>query len=152
MDKLAEIISHYEAYTTVSFPGLGISSFDLKKTFLDIGDEFSIMWYAILITTGIILAFSYAVFRGKYEKIKFDDIIDVALWTVILGIIGARAYFVVFRIEDYIEESESIGSFIVNVLNVRNGGLAIYGGIIFGILGIIIGSLIKKMNTFLTGK
>lgn len=142
-----EMIDFYRNHTTVSFPGFGIGEFDINKFFLEIGDNFNIAWYGVIITLGIVIAFSYTVFRGKYEKIKFDDIIDVALWTVILGVVGARAYYVIFDIEEFIARSPDILTFIKNAVSIHEGGLAIYGGIIFGILGIIIGSLIKKMNT-----
>lgn len=144
---LEEIAKHYQNHTTISFPGLGIGEIELKKFLIEWGENFNIAWYGVIITLGIVIAFSYAVFRGKYEKIKFDDIIDVALWTVILGVVGARAYYVIFDIEEFIARSPDILTFIKNAVSIHEGGLAIYGGIIFGILGIIIGSLIKKMNT-----
>ena len=144
---LEEIAKHYQNHTTISFPGLGIGEIELKKFLIEWGENFNIAWYGVIITLGIVIAFSYAVFRGKYEKIKFDDIIDVALWTVILGVVGARAYYVIFDIKEFIADSPDVWTFIKNAVSIHKGGLAIYGGIIFGILGIIIGSLIKKMNT-----
>lgn len=144
---LSEIIAHYENHTTVSFPGLGIGEFTLNKFLVEISENFNIAWYGVIITLGIVIAFAYTVFRGKYEKIKFDDIIDVALWTVILGVIGARAYYVIFDLDEFVKRSPDVWTFIKNVVAINEGGLAIYGGIIFGILGIVIGSSIKKMNT-----
>ena len=138
----------YGKHTTVSFPGLGIGELNLNKFLFEIGDSFNVAWYGVIITFGIVLAFSYAVFRGKYEKIKFDDIIDVALWTVVLGVIGARAYYVIFEIETYISRAQGdIWTFIKLAVSIHEGGLAIYGGIICGIIGILVGSSIKKMNT-----
>ncbi len=133
--------------TVVSFPGMGIENFELDNVAFNIGGNFPVYWYGVIITLGIVLAFVYASFRGKYEGIKVDDLIDVALWTVILGVIGARLYYVLTTLEHYIPEPFNFGEFMKNIFNLRKGGLAIYGGIICGILGIVIATKIKKMNT-----
>ncbi len=131
----------------VSFPGLGIGEFKVDNVAISFGDSFQIYWYGVIITIGIITAFMYAVFRGKYEKVKFDDLIDIALWTVILGVVGARMYYVLTKLDTYIPEPFDFFEFVGNIFNLRQGGLAIYGGIICGILGIVISTRIKKMNT-----
>ena len=131
----------------ISFPGIGIGEFELDNVAIPFGDDFQVYWYGVIITLGIVLAFVYASFRAKYERIKVDDLIDVALWTVILGVIGARLYYVLTTLENYIPEPFNLGQFIKNIFNLRQGGLAIYGGIICGILGIVIATKIKKMNT-----
>ena len=136
-----------EKTTFISFPGLGIGEFELDNVAFTVGESFEVYWYGIIITLGIILAFVYASFRAKYERISVDDLVDVALWTVILGVIGARLYYVVTKLEDYIPKPFNFLQFIKNVFNLRQGGLAIYGGIICGILGIVIATRIKKMNT-----
>ena len=133
--------------TLVSFPGLGIGEFEVDNVAFKIGENFSLYWYGIIITFGIIFAFLYTVFRGYYEKIKTDDIIDVTLWTVILGVIGARLYYVLTSLDNYIPDPFDFFEFVKNVFKLRQGGLAIYGGIICGILGIVIATKIKKMNT-----
>ena len=132
---------------TVSFPGLGIGEFSVNKVAFNIGGNFPIYWYGVIITLGILFAFCYAAFRGKYEKVKFDDLIDVAIWTVVLGVLGARLYYVIMTIETYIPHPFNFFEFIKNVFNVRGGGLAIYGGIICGILGIVLVTRHKKINT-----
>ena len=132
---------------TVSFPGLGIENFQLDNEAFNIGGDFPVFWYGIIITLGIVFAFIYTWFRGKYEGIVLDDIIDIALWTVILGILGARLYYVLTTLEYYIPEPFKLGEFLGNVFDLREGGLAIYGGIIMGAVGIIISTRIKKMNT-----
>lgn len=134
--------------TYVSFPGIGIDNFEVNNVAFTIGENFSVYWYGIIITFGIICAFGYAVFRARNEKIDIDRLLDVALWTVILGVIGARLYYVLTSLEYYIPEPFNFGQFIKNVFNMRNGGLAIYGGIICGAAGVIIASKIKKINTF----
>ncbi len=133
--------------TLVSFPGLGIGEFEIDNVAIAFGESFQIYWYGVIITLGIVTAFLYAAFRGKYEKVKVDDLIDVALWTVILGVVGARLYYVLTKLDNYIPKPFNFIEFIKNIFNLRQGGLAIYGGIICGILGIVIATRIKKMNT-----
>lgn len=145
-----------EHISKVTFPGLGIGEFDLNNVAIDFAEiiaafgkeisSFPIYWYGIIITCGIVIAFLYTTYRGKYESVKSDDIMDIALWTVIIGIIGARLYFVLMEIENYIPENGSVVDFFKNVINLRNGGLGIYGGIIAGASTIIVVTVIKKIN------
>ena len=130
----------------VSFPGLGIEEFSLNNVAFSLGD-FSVYWYGVIITCGILFAFLYAAFRGKYEGISVDDLTDIGIWTVIIGVLGARLYYVLTSLDQYIPKPFHIGQFIKNVLNLRGGGLAIYGGIICGTLTIVAVTRIKKMNT-----
>ena len=133
------------AKNLISFPGLGIGEFSLDNIAFSIGENFSVYWYGIIITCGIIFAYLYAVYRGKFEGVCFDDTIDIVIWTVILGVIGARLYYVLTSLDQYIDES--FMQTVTNMLNLRGGGLAIYGGIIGGILGIVISTRFKKINT-----
>ena len=146
-----------EHISKIAFPGLGIGEFDLNNMAFDLGEilsifgkkdaSFPVFWYGIIITCGIIIAFLYANYRGKYESIKSDNITDVALWTVIIGVIGARLYFVLTKLDSFIPKGEfNLVEFFKNVINLRNGGLAIYGGIIAGALTIIVVTTIKKIN------
>ena len=83
----------------ISFPGLGIDEFLMNGTAFSfqIGDTpFTIMWYGIIICIAIFTAFSYFAFRAKQQKLIFDDVLDIALVTVITAVIGARLYFIVF--------------------------------------------------------
>ncbi len=124
--------------TTVSFPGLGLDAFALNKIAFSIG-PIQVRWYGIFVTLGIILAFAYATWRGKKsEGFSFDDVIDVGLLTVVLGVIGARLYYVLTTLDDY-----NYSSFY-KVIAVWEGGLAIYGGIIGGCLGILLACILKK--------
>ena len=133
--------------TKIAFPGLGIGEFDLNNVAFTLGDGFEVYWYGIILTSGILFAMAYVLFRSKYEKVVSDDIIDIALWTVILGIVGARTYYVLTSLDHYIPEPFNLLEFLKGVVNLRNGGIAIYGSIIGGALGIIIGTRIKKINT-----
>lgn len=138
----------------ISFPGLGIDEFIIDRVAIsfDIGKfPFTIMWYGIIICIGIFAGFGYFAWRAKQQNLVFDDILDITLVTVITAVCGARLYFVVFY-GGYLETS---GTFIENVLDtlyniiaVWNGGLAIYGGIIFGALAVIYMSRRKKVSFF----
>jgi len=120
----------------ISFPGFGIGSFTVSSTAISIGD-FSIAWYALIITFGMICAVAYTMFRAKQIGIKTDDIMDYALALIPTGIVGARLYYVLAEIERYHSFSD--------VINIRNGGLAIYGGIIGGFIAAVIVSKVKKI-------
>ncbi len=123
----------------IAFPGLGIDTFSINRVAFSLfGLE--VRWYGVVITLGIVLAYLYAAWRAKEEKISTDDLLDIAMFTVIFGIIGARLYYVVMKPEEF----HSLGE----IINIRSGGLAIYGGIIFGTLTIILTSRIKKINLF----
>lgn len=111
----------------VSFPGLGIDEFVLNKIAVRIGG-LEIRWYGILIALGMVLAFVYGWYRSGQTKIKFDDIIDLGLFAVIFGVIGARLYYVIM-------EHEMYDSFY-DVIAIWNGGLAIYGGVIGGAIAV----------------
>ncbi len=133
--------------TRFSFPGLGIGEHEIDNVAFSIGDGFEVYWYGIIITSGILFALMYVFFRSKYEKILSDHITDVALWTVVLGVLGARLYYVITSLDSYLPKPFDLLQFLKNVINLREGGIAIYGAIIFGALGIILTTRIKKINT-----
>ena len=142
-----------EKESLISFPGLGIDdfvrgreAFDLCEIF-NMEGSFPIYWYGIIITLGILTAFAYVVFRGKYESVSFDSILDIGLWTVICGVAGARLYYVFTKLEEFMPESFNLFEFLGNVVNLRDGGLGIYGGIIAGALAIVVVTQVKKINT-----
>ena len=108
----------------VQFPGLGLS-FELDRVAFSIGG-FSIYWYGVCIAFGICLALVFA-FRHSIEfGVDPDSMVDVILIGIVLGIASARAYYVAMAPFKY----ESIWEMIA----IRDGGLAIYGGIIGGFL------------------
>ena len=123
----------------ISFPGLGIGEFSVNSVAFTIGNV-TIAWYAILITLGMIAAVAYTIYRAKQVNIKPDVILDFALAAIPLGIIGARLYYVFTKLDEF----SSFGE----VLNIRGGGLAIYGGIIGGAIGVILVAVLKKINFF----
>lgn len=122
----------------ISFPGLGIEPFHIDKTaFTLLGRP--VAWYGLLITCGMILAVLYAIHIGRFEGISTDDMTDLAFFIIVFGVIGARLYYVIFKFDNYLVTDS--GGFLKNLLEtLRNvvaiweGGLAIYGGIIAGLL------------------
>lgn len=122
----------------ISFPGFGIDAFSVSPVAFSIGESISVRWYGILITFGMILAVLYCSWRAKQEKIKFDDLLDMAIFTIIFGVIGARAYYVLTSLDKY-------DSFL-DAIAIWNGGLAIYGGIIAGAITIFFVCRRKKID------
>lgn len=98
-----------------------------------------IMWYGILISLGIILAVMLAMYRARRKGIKTDDILDIALVAVPVAIVCARLYYVIFKWDYYSANPAEI-------LNIRNGGLAIHGAIIGGVLAGILVCRHKKLS------
>lgn len=124
----------------ISFPGLGIDPFTVNSVAFRIGN-FSVAFYGIIITLGIVLAALYVIWRAKHKGIAADTILDIALLVVPLGVIGARLYYVLTSLDRF----DSFGE----VFDIRSGGLAIYGGIIGGAIAVIIMARVKKINFFL---
>ena len=130
----------------ISFPGLGISEFKVNSVAFTIpGTDIGIAWYAIIITFGMICCIAYAILQAKKIGVTIDDVIDYALFTIPIGVIGARLYYVIF-------DNEHTYETIIDVFNIRQGGLAIYGGIIAGALTVLAVSYFKKINFFAFGK
>ena len=126
--------------TTIAFPGLGIEQFELNRAAftIPIGDGITVYWYGIIIALGIVLAFSYFLWRAtKFEHIREDDCYNLALFTVPIAIVGARFLYVVTNPEKY----DSLWS----AISIWNGGIAIYGAIIFGALTVVVFGKVKKI-------
>lgn len=122
----------------VSFPGLGLD-FTINRVAFSIGG-FSIYWYALLIVTGLVLALIYAKFNAKRFDINVDKLLNCFIVGLITAIVGARLYYVIFSWDKYSDD------FWGKVFDLRDGGLAIYGGIIGGLLGGLIVAKIQKMK------
>lgn len=97
-----------------------------------------IRWYAVLICAGILLAGFIALRRAPAHGISSDDALDIILVSVPVGVIGARVWYVLFNWEYY-------HSFF-DVINIRAGGLAIHGGLIFGSIAAILMCRKKKCS------
>ncbi|MBP5167210.1 MAG: prolipoprotein diacylglyceryl transferase [Oscillospiraceae bacterium] len=122
----------------ISFPILGEGfSLDIPTYFTVLG--WRIHWYGVIIAVGFILAVIYAVKRAPGFGLKEDDIIDMLIWAVPLAVICARLYYVVFYRDAGGENPYFDGQHdLKDIVAVWEGGLAIYGGIIGGALGVLI--------------
>ncbi|MGM9617450.1 prolipoprotein diacylglyceryl transferase [Butyricicoccus sp.] len=121
---------------TVSFPGLGLE-FHFNNVAFHIASK-PIYWYGILIMLGVILAVVYASARSRQFGIRQDDLYDAVLFAVPLGIVCARIYYVIFEWEQYKDN-------LSEIFATWHGGLAIYGGIIGGIIVIVVLCRVKKI-------
>ena len=121
----------------ISFPNLGIEIEKLNNTFSVFGLD--IAFYGLIIGIGAVLGALLAFREAKITGQKVDDYIDLALYGIIFGIIGARLYYVIFSWDYYSAHPEKI-------IRIDEGGLAIYGGVIAGVLTCIILAKIKKKS------
>ena len=136
---LSQMITNYNE---IQFPKLGWE-FEINPTAFTIGG-IAIQWYGIFIALGLALAVLYCFPRMKRFGIDADRAIDAVLGGVIGGIIGARLYYVIFNWSDY--KSDSFKETFFAILNTRNGGLGIYGGIIGALIVGLIICKIKKIK------
>jgi len=131
----------------IRFPNLGIVLNNVRDGFM-IGN-FEIRFYGIIIALGFILAYFMIASEAKRTGQDTELYLDFMLWLVIPAILGARIYYVVFSLGDYVKEGQSLGQTIKGMLNIRGGGLAIYGGVIAGIITVIIFSRVRHVKTML---
>lgn len=124
-------------FTRVYFEGLGID-FDLPSVAFSIG-SYEIHWYGIIIAFGFALAVLYGGRMAYKWKMSLDGMTDVLLWGTILGIICARAYYVIFEWSYYKDH-------LIEIPQIWNGGIAIYGGIIGALIGAVIGCKTGKID------
>ena len=119
------LFSTMQRESAISFPILGDFSFDPPAYFTLFG--INIYFYGVLIGLGFILAMVYCSKRCSKFGVKQDDFFDMMLWLLPFSIIGARLYYVLFELDSYLAEPAKIFA-------IRDGGLAIYGGVIAGII------------------
>ena len=98
-----------------------------------------IRWYGVLMAVGILLGMFLAIREGKRQGISEDSMLDIFIWSIPFGIIGARTYYVIFN-WDYYQ-----GDFL-KMINTRQGGMAIHGALIGGILAGYILCKLKKID------
>ena len=136
-----------EKTTFISFPGLGIGEFRVNNVAFTLFGH-NIMWYGIIITLGIVLAYFYVCYRAKHnENVRADDVIDYAIYLVVFGIIGARLYYVFTSFDSF--KGKNPGETLYNIIAIWEGGLAIYGGVITAIVVVFIFAKIKGLSPFL---
>ncbi len=125
----------------IAFPGLGIDKITIDNIAFSIGG-ISIAWYGIIIAAGMILAIIFGMSKMKKYGLDPDRAIDVIIGGVLGGVVGARLYYVAMKWSEYSKDLKSI-------FYTRNGGLAIYGGIIGALIVGCIMCKIRKVK-FLT--
>lgn len=118
----------------------------LFEDFLGISG-FDIYWYGVLIAFGFLLAFLNTSFLCKKRGYPSDLTVDMLIICIIGAIIGARTYYVIFQWDSYFVPG-NIGATISKIIDIRQGGLAIYGGIIGCVIGLSIYAWRKKLNWF----
>lgn len=124
----------------VEFPNLGWK-IPISPDLISIGPV-TIKWYGVIIAVGFLLAMIYALKRAKEFDLNPDRMIDVVLVSALFAFVGARLYYVVFS-----EERAQFFSDPITILQVWNGGLAIYGGVIFAFLTALWMCRVRKVNT-----
>lgn len=105
----------------INFPNLGIYLEHVGKSFSVFG--FEIAYYGVILATGILVGYLLAAREAKRTGQNPEDYLDLLLYAVIFALVGARIYYVAFRWDVYKGD-------LLSILNLRQGGLAIYGGII----------------------
>jgi len=122
----------------IYFPNLGLS-FQLNSIAFNLFG-LSVYWYGIILTSGIVLGTLLACYLAKKEKINPDIMTDFVLYAGLFALLGARVYFVIFNNWDYYKANP------LQIFNFREGGIAIYGGIITSIIVAIIYTRRKKIS------
>lgn len=123
------------------FPHLGIKIDHLSRVAFHIFGQ-DVYWYGIIIAAGVLLALAFAIKQAKTTGQNPENYVDIALFGVIFAVIGARLYYVIFSWELYADN-------ILKIFALREGGLAIYGGIIAGVLTVLVYTKKKHLNFWL---
>ena len=102
----------------------------------------SVKWYGVIMAVAIVLATWMSISEGKKRQIESDDFIDLLLWAVPLGYVGARIYYVIFEWGYYSQHPDQI-------IAIWNGGIAIYGGLIAGLIVLLVFCYKRMLPPFL---
>lgn len=92
---------------------------------------FELRWYSVLILVGILITLLYCKIESKKFSIPWDFFFNMAFWTIIIGFIGARLYYVAFNFSEYSSDP-------ISILKIWKGGIAIHGGLIAGLITMIL--------------
>lgn len=121
----------------IAFPNLGLYLRNVPQGFTVFG--FYISLYGVIIAIGVMAGISMAAHLAKKTGQDPDDYWDFAIFGVIFGLIGARIYYVVFEWDSYKDN-------LLEIFHVRNGGMAIYGGVIAAFITLFVWCRIKKRD------
>ncbi len=127
-------------HTFIDFPNLGIHLEHVGKTLTVFG--FDIAYYGIVIGLGMLAGIGMAMMEAKRTGQNQEDYLDLAIFAIIFGIIGARIYYVVFAWDMYRDN-------LPEIFNIRHGGLAIYGGVIAAVITVFAVARVKKLSVAL---
>ena len=122
--------------STITFPSLGIEINPPRGIPFD---DPRVYFYGLIIAAGLMLAVLYSCRRSKEFGIKEDDLLDGVLWVTPFAIICARAYYCIFAWHEFANDP-------ISVLYIWKGGIAIYGGVLGAVLGILVFCRIKKIK------
>lgn len=125
----------------LSFPGLGLH-FTLNRVAVTLFGR-PIYWYAFIIITGFLLAWLYCSRKGPKLGVSDDDLTDMLIFAVPLALIGARLYYIIFYLDLYRRDDGSLD--FAAMVRVWDGGLAIYGAVIVGVIVIFFVGRHKKI-------
>ena len=123
--------------TSISFPNLGIYLENVGKSIEVFG--FEIAFYGIIIGCGVMAGILMAAREAKVTGQDPEIYYDLALYAVVLSVIGARIYYVIFSWDQYKND-------LASIFNIRQGGLAIYGGVIAAVLTVFVYGRVKKLS------
>ena len=123
----------------IAFPNLGIYLHNMPRGFSIFG--FEITLYGVLIGIGMLAGILLATHQAKVAGQNPDIIWDFAIYAIVFSIVGARLYYVAFEWDMYKDD-------LLSIFNTRQGGLAIYGGVIAAFLTLFIYARLKKQNPF----
>ena len=126
----------------IRFPGLGLTLRNVKDGINLFGLD--IKFYGMIIGVAFLTGYFVICADAKRTKQNSELYLDYLLWLIVPAIIGARLYYVIFSRKSYFKKGSGFFETLVRIINVRNGGLAIYGGSIAGVVVAII--FCKKKN------
>ena len=124
-------------HTEISFPNLGIYLINVGKSIDLFGIE--IAYYGSIIGTAILLGFWIAAREAKRTGQNPENYLDMGIIGVIAGIVGARLYYVIFSWDMYKDN-------LLDIFNLREGGLAIYGGVIAAVISVLVLAKVKHLS------
>ena len=121
----------------IAFPNLGIYLENVPKNFSVFG--FSIAFYGLIIGIGVMSGIAMAARAAKRTGQNPDDYWDFAIYAIIFSIVGARLYYVIFSWDHYKNN-------LLEIINLRKGGLAIYGAVIAAFITLFVYTKVKKKS------